>query len=621
MDINTSELYQHELSKEYTDEPHAAVYCLKPGFICVVYSPTKGWQRCRILKLYENSTCNVLLIDIGIIERVAWIDLRMIDERHVTHKPFAVRCSLVNVKTARPIDRYTIQQHQQFLQILQNLPDFYIFVNRSNSMSSDIFLYNKMENEFHCVNNLFQSIDTVSSDNSSAGETTTNSNTVSISNTKSSTQSEERKFSISVVEMKNVELSPSDKNSIQMVGMSSIHSNGDLPQPSNEIECFEELKAEPPQNLEPSPQIPMEQESKILKKWSETCEISKMWGASVRHIASLQEIYICFEKYVNIYKNLHFQLQTYTSKTTKQSWTFDDHCLVVDPDDTSGAWLRGKITTMASKDSCIVYLRDIGKSIECKFSKLRTISHVLKIVRDFTWKHRLAFIDTIDANELPSDPAQMLRNIIDSYEEIAFSGVQERNGNNNEKGIILWGIKKTISPYGPDKNDYININEELVKLGIATTNISFDGILSVINPPEEHIDDELIQLMRAEVDEHLRKLNGIPQQNEALVSDKRTEVKAWLPSQKYPKKNVVVFPMYVSQRCTIYVQEATHQTMADEIEKIIKKMYRGKQLEKRDPIEWKKEDPCFARFDENNFYRATLRRVNYAKDSCVVSGN
>ncbi|XP_031630084.1 uncharacterized protein LOC116345129 [Contarinia nasturtii] len=607
MDTEEHKRFQNVLKEEYTTvNEYDLVYCLKSGYICMAFSTTMSWQRCQILKLYENHQCNVLLLDVGIIERVNWTDLRMINEKYVMHKPIALRCSLANVKTTQPIDRYSLQKRQEFLNILQNQQhDFYIFVNRSNSMSSDIFLYYKVDNQFVCVNKLFTSIESVS-ENSSASEITSVSEPNSMG-TKSEPNSIQMEQSLS---------SPSDKgqHSIRMKSLSST--------PSDQV--VQPIQIE--RSGEPS-KMAIEQSPKSSDKLIDSCKITKPWGVLVKYVVGIDEIYVRFTKYTAAYNQLRFKIKMSTEcepKKNKSGWMIGEYCLAIDPDDTSGDWLRGKIVAMNSFNSGFVFLRDIGKTIECKLANLRIINSELNRPRDFTWKIRLASIEL--AKDLPSnsDPNQLLRNIIDSFEELAFSALKDFN--ENDQGAILWGIKTTCSALSPDKIEYVNINEELVESGVATTTKSFDGIMSVINPAQEHPSEEDTMKTIGEAfridDMHFDKINGnLPmlQGNDEMwqVTDKRTEVTAWLPSEKYPKKNFVAFPMYVSQKCNIFVLEANRKTTADRIEKMLMQKYCGRQLERRVSIEWKKEDACFARYGER-FYRATIRRVNFGKNLCVV---
>lgn len=87
----------------------------------------------------------------------------MLDEKWCHQKPFAIRCSLIDVQLTYPIDSWSPQQQQQFIQTLQMHDTFYISVNRLCSIASEVFLYYVRDDLFHCVNEMFPS-DSSSSD-------------------------------------------------------------------------------------------------------------------------------------------------------------------------------------------------------------------------------------------------------------------------------------------------------------------------------------------------------------------------------------------------------------------------------------------------------------------------
>lgn len=571
---------------------------MKPGLICVAKSAKNGWQRCRIIKLHENSSSDVFLFDIGMIERIDWNDLRIIKEKFTRIKPLTVRCSLVNVLTAQPIERVSLQHHQHFQQILEEQNDFYVFVNRPSELSSDIFLYYKSEENFYCVNNVFP-IGTFSDDSSVEDDTSEAIPIRNSSSTKSITKSESEPVQGSI---------QIASNSFELEPLKELPTNGHIANGN----VMDDIV----------------QEQKPLDNLIETCKITNPWNIVVKHVVGIDEIYVCFAKYLEIWYRLRFDVQTYVEKespTTKDVWKKGDCCLLKDPDDGSGEWFRGKIVKIpASERHVIVFLRDVGKTIECKADDLKVISKDLQLVRDCTWKVKLTSVKML-ANFKPSMIKNLLCDLIELNEETAMSAVCDNNG--NDLGIILWGVKKVLKALQPERIEYVNINELLVERGFAAFTASFQGITNKFNPSQENSialpnfvdeDQEIIDANQLfHCDSHLLPLLKIPKYK--MVSDQRMEVERWLPSERIDENKFVAFPMYVSQNLFISVLEATRKTVCDEIQEILEKKYRNRQLERKDSVEWKKEDACFARFEDCRFYRATVRRVNYAKNTCVVS--
>lgn len=596
--------FHRALTQEYTTTQCPLMYCIKAGLICVAKT-TKGWQRCRILKLHENSI-DGLLFDIGIIERVNWHDLRIIKEQFTTKKPMAIRCTLINVITTQPIERFTIQDHQQFLQILKEQHDFYIFVNRPNFMSSDIYLYYKSDNQFHCVNNIFPA-QTLTDNSSTEDEVTSEAIIANTSSAKSKSTSSDLSKSKSKHETHPVQ---EEIRTERIPDPIQTDDNND----SFVTELSDDM---PPKTIEPRP----DSHVCLIERY----KISKPWNVIVKHIVSIDEIYVCFVKYVEALNRIRFDVQNYVetvSPSEKNCWAIDEYCLAVDPTEGSGEWLRGKIVEIQAPDSCMVFLRDVGKTIKCKTNSLKEISKELQIVRDFTWKMKLSSVK-IAKHWTKSMIKHLLHEMIESYDEMAISAVGDNNAG-NDWGVILWGIQKIFNALSPERTEFININESLVERGAATTDASFGGIMEIVNPPSTEIIDEgpkLFDDVQATI-ERMKLFNFEERQalcSPQMVTDKRAEVKCWLPSEQIHEKKFVAFPMYVSRKLIIHVLEANRKNMSDEIKDILEKKYRKNQLERKDSIEWKKEDACFARYDgDDRFYRATIRRVNYAKNSCVV---
>lgn len=634
MDEDKVNEFQRTLTTEYENTQYPLVYCMKAGLICVAKS-SKGWQRCRILKLHENST-DALLFDIGIIERINWHDLRIINEKFANIKPMAVRCSLINIITAQPLERFSIQHHQRFHQILKEQNDFYIFVNRANFMSSDIYLYYKSENnEFHCVNNIFPA-QTISDDSSFEDDATSEAFAANTSSSANSRLKSKSKVELEPVQHAEcvIDLNRMERGSLEAErgSLETKRSSFEIASGSFESEQSNESPPQPPPQKPlsiVSPPETVEQRPESLGQLIDTCKISRAWNVKIKQVIDIDEIYVCFSKYEDALNRLRFDVQSYVEAeepTAKDAWEIGDYCLAVDPAEGSGEWLRGKIVNKPTSDSCMVYLRDIGKTIKCKGSDLKEINRELQIVRDCAWKMKLASVKRVQ-HITASMMQDLINDKIETFEEIAMSIISDDNG--NDKGIILWGIKKIFNALLPEKIEYVNINQSLVDLGVARASASFHGITSMINPAHDHYVDEKPHSIDDDRDiiEHMHfsscnqhTLPLLKMQKYEMVTDKRGEVKSWLPAERIAENQFVAFPMYVSQRLIIYALEESRKTVSDEIKEILEKMYRNKQLERKDSILWKKEDACFALYDlDNRFYRATIRRVNFAKNTCVVS--
>lgn len=578
------------LNQIYFQNKFDVVYCLKPGIICVGRA-LSGWERCRILKLHDNVTCDVLLIDVGITERISWYNLREIDERLIDYPVKAIRCSMIGINTARPIERYSLAIHETFRHILNTEPELYIFVNRSDVFSSHIFLYykEKFNDKFICVNDIFPD------------------------ETDFYDSSNELEYGANLVEAKLPFTPP----------MSPPPINGEIRQ-STPMDYYVDV---------PTPPLPCET-SKMDKS------ITLPEPVIVRHIKSFDEIYVFFHRYMDAFQKLHYDIQMHIENINFGSsfkfnlsdpsfekethiWNVKDHCLVIDPTGKQNEWLRGKIISIKTGEICLIYLRDFGKTIESKLIYLEQIPEQIRIVRDFAWTIQLAAVTPAKGypNELCT---QVLQDIIAMNKELAISAFNETD--KNKRCVILWGIHEVTAALMPDRIEYININKKLVKQGVASTNISFDEVGKFLNIIQRDGDDSSKKSNKNDED-FSNEINLIDsdeceaakQKGSSNISDEMEEVKTWLPSQPIKDKNFTAFPMYIRNNLAVSVLEAHRKTIADDIKQTLEEKKLANKLQKKNPIEWKIDDACFAQFKaDGKYYRATIRRVNFAKNYCMV---
>lgn len=110
------------------------------------------------MKLYENKQCRVRSIDDGTrIDRVDWSQLRMLMNEYATTPPFASRCSLVFMNTARPVGWGAPTENRHFKQKLREISELHVFIAGAFSgREFGIYLYHRDRNGFFkCLNGMF----------------------------------------------------------------------------------------------------------------------------------------------------------------------------------------------------------------------------------------------------------------------------------------------------------------------------------------------------------------------------------------------------------------------------------------------------------------------------------
>lgn len=582
-----------------------------------------GWQRCRIVRLHTKNVCTVFLLDVGRYEYIRWMDLRKLDEKWCHRRPFANRCALISLASASPIDRVTRLQQQQFENTLQAHEIFYIFVNRAGTISSDIYLYYKLNDEFRCVNMIFPSGVSSTDDDDDFDETI------------------------------GGKMGPPSHASDKIRSGSGRGAGGRASGAGNALTCrtnstfniMTERSAKhsksaateiskSDQNERPRPDIEMNEPSEHdVANPVDYERLSKPETVFIRHIDENATIYVCFQRYTSVLNMLRFEISKQIQEgvecdgNTKSAdnlvWNVGDHCLVEGTFDGFTEWLRGKLThisiTTDGETLARVRLRDVGKSVETACSTLKAIQNdpkdSIRAVRDFTWKTQLALIKM---RHRDASTAAKVLELLNGYNEIVMSVL---NSSDDQLNVILWGIKRDIRALLPERIELININEQLVKEGYAVAHTSastFDRINNCIaesmnvsaNTPTTHPTscyDSGDCLMRS---------------TNYVVDDHQMDVEQWLPSEPIYQREFPAFPMHVTHNLILYVLEANRKTNADKMKEICEKKFKSNELVRRDAVDWKKGDPCFARFEyDGRFYRGSVRRVNFAKGFCMVSKN
>lgn len=550
----------------------------------------------------------MLLLDIGLIERISWLDLRVLDDKWCDVKPLAIRCALVSIGTAHSIDRFTLQQQQELMQTLEEQKEFYIYVHKSDTLALDIFLYYKSSDYFHCVNEIFPSESSLSiasstdeSDEFSKSQSIPKKSLISTPLKDEPVQSKVGKnASNEMVPIQRIDESPlkvrkERKNQNEM----RENDNNNCSKAAKDEESDDgkdENSNDNKENSESDSPTPLA--DKLL---------SKPINVVIRYIDGIDCICICFDNYLHAFNLLRFDVQTWVQSlppSQEQSWKVGDVCLVYDAFDGISEYLRCKIVSFNGPDVCRVYLRDVGKIIEVPTKNLKPSNAEFRNVRDFIWKIKLTGVKLHKGVDIEAVNGKLYQ-AVNSFDAMAISMLN--SGSYDVCTGILWGIRRGRQALLPERFEYVNINCELEKWGMAKTYKSFDAL-------NEFVNDTMKIKPKFE--------GNVMSETEVAkfqITENFTDVKSWLPSQPNERNEFVAFPMHVGQQLVFYVLEAHRKTMADEIKRILEQQYRAKNLEKVDPIEWKKNDACFARFDDDRkFYRATITNINFAKNDCRV---
>lgn len=551
----------------------------------------------------------------------------MLDEKWCRQKPFAIRCSLIDIVSARPIDRCTLQQQQQLAKLLQSHKTFYASVNRSGTISSDVFLYYVADDQFHCVNEIFPSrlSSTDDEEEDEVDEVEDATDDTILSRARMNGADADSKGAAANVPSEDADAVMRSAGSTFIVNEQSANEVSMLDANQNEVKT---------DNTSNDMEMKERSDRTVPKEPNGTNQqrLSKPEDAIVQHIDETGAIFVNIKKRNKALKALRFEIQKHMLNAEngvhsdhELAWNVNDYCLVFGKFDGFTEWVRGKIVsistaaaaTVAAKDDgrlAQVYLRDVGKTVEIPLRDLRPSTDSMRIVQDFAWKSRLAFIEIKQRGGQTSWIVKVLEKILKAYDELAISVV---GSSGNHLNIILWGIVRDVRAMLPEKIELTNINEELVKHGYAVALTEFDGINDVIGnlmnttPDTPYYDSDNFQ-------------PDSPQQMDYAVTEQQMEVNEWLPPdpvlREFAQREFAAYPMHVSHNLELSILDANQRTVADEIAAILERKHRANELVSRDATEWKKEDPCFVRFIvDGRFYRGSVRRVNLQKNNCRVS--
>lgn len=521
-DSDALKQFLHNLNAEYSKKAHDKILKPNAGIICCAQTDTNQWQRCQILQLHTSKECTIQLLDIGLIARVKWSNLRMLDENTFQTKPFAVRCSLLDHFNKR-IEHITFIQLTQFREIIEMQRKFYMFVAQVDTKSAAIYLYYKVNKTFKCLNKIFM-------ENASTEDTTSS------------------------------------------------------------IVVATESK-------------PMSDRERII----------------LSHFESIDSIYICMVKHQNAMDHLHEMMRQMADSTDDLlsiDWKIDDHCIVEQTFDARKQWFRGRIVSLDGNDECRIFLRDVGRQIDAKLSALRPIDANCQNIQNFALKCRLSSI-YMNENTSAELVKGSLLDLINAYDELAASAY------GTQKEVILWGVNRfNDDPYLPTRFEYANINKTLVRLGLVTSTSSFKDISNVY---AERDKQKLIEINRNRkqlekdfdlIDEQIANGKLFVEPTIYTITTDIMDVRYWLPSEKIEKIQFIAYPMYVNEKCEIFLMDDYRKGIADRMCEILHKRFKKKALKAIEPLQLRKNAPCFAPYN-GRFHRAVIRKVS--SDIAVAS--
>lgn len=342
------------------------------------------------------------------------------------------------------------------------------------------------------------------------------------------------------------------------------------------------------------------------------------------HIESLDEFYVCLKK---TEKDLHkFQtgIQNWVYNSCKDNndctmhlkWSPNDNCLVE-----KKFWFRGIIIDCISNRTFTVFLRDVGETIIVDITKLKPIDPKLCNVRNNIIKCKLVGIKPcvgkLQANEAFSNCAK-------SFDQIAISihGKPEKS----IISVILWGINVCSHALTRDRAEWSNINLMLVDSSVTEKDENFAAIdigIKEINDTNFLNDLEYsLDILNIEIENDFYEYECAENENNQMydVNMNLCKVIDWLPSEPIYQNEITCTVTYVSNKCVIYALDMYRKSIANKMETIINRKIAKSESILLDASEWKKGQPCFARFQNDKlYYRATISRVYLSQGYCVVS--
>lgn len=590
------------------------VYVLQKGVVCAS-KIANVWHRAVVERVYLNESCKVRLLDFGRLEVVKWHDLAMLESCLLQTPPLAIQCQLA-------IDRMHHQCHnvdEKFSEFCAQSTGLCVAVREWLNGICSVEL---MSDEQRFDTFLFASVGDEVNNNSENNEVVAKASNefepvVGIGSCLSS------EFLPNAIEEKvcletKTEDNLSKNNSTSREESLNAHSQIDSHAPDA---VARENTADTDDNNE-----------SLDATSNQQAKYPKPIHVKIIHFANPDEFYICRKKDVAALNFLHQRVQLIGANfgdmdvIEERLWSEQDLCLVyeITVTDWHGhvlpyKWFRGRIQHI-DDDSVVVYLLDIGITIECDTFALYPIDADVMNVQSII-KCSLACIRPI-ADEWNDQCTDQIRSFSIDFSSIAISSQIAMD--DIEPKVILWGINVSRTALTAAVPAWTNLNQRLIDVGVAVLSHPFADVDFAI---EQSIDTDLpdASLVSATLDDNdaetctgsLDQFYLVTEPNMYVVNDARELVQQWLPSVPILKIHFNGRPTYVDSRCRIYLMDSYRHYLANQMKIVINRMVEKEVGEPN--TTWKRNEPCLARFDSDGlYYRAEIRRVNDEKRRCRV---
>lgn len=330
----------------------------------------------------------------------------------------------------------------------------------------------------------------------------------------------------------------------------------------------------------------------------------------IENIEAINRIYVSTTMTAEHYQQVHEDVQQFAHVAEMsntmcsedgQLWKENDYCLVqYERSKNRKEWFRGKIVDVKDDTVCLVYLRDVGKTIEVETSKLKKITPDLQKVRDAAFKCNLSSVELNDLYSGESVKDKLLE-LLQQYDSTAISiyGYQKEKG---AFSIILWAANVVVQALSPPQYNWTNINQELVNL----------SYLTAIEPFSVDVDGEDNAICEYVYEEQNTDIS-LGQK----VTDERNYVEDWLPSVPIEQSDFYGTPTYITRSCVIFILKHERKAVAEKMEQILEMKRVAGELKARD--KWKVGFPCFVPFNDGRYYRGKILELWPEKGLCAVS--
>lgn len=354
----------------------------------------------------------------------------------------------------------------------------------------------------------------------------------------------------------------------------------------------------------------------------------------IKHFVNPSEIYFQFAKREKEIKRIDDKLQQHITNlrllgemdaNVQAEWTVGSYCCIrAELLEKHSFWYRGLVLCKNAL-TYTVFLLDIGQTLTDVLSnQMAPIDEKLAKIQQGVVRCHLALQNPLAHNngDWTKTASEIFIEYIKRFEVIAVTA-DEKHEDGQSFGMTFWGrrIVKAGALSSPG-HDWVNINDYLVHMGLSKPD---NQHLSVNGSTEESMYSRIgtdYSAKQAKIMIDAYKLQSEREEQHIKVKSLRSseklvyDLESWIPAAQINLSSFNAYVTCVDSNLVFFLHHSDQKEIIDKMKIRINEI--AKPISNPENTSWRVGQPCLAKFVDNNYYRAEIRSVNSARQTCNV---